>query len=232
MLSDARPKIRDPSKTAKDAAAYRRTMGRYRVAIIICRTHHSRQIARLAPSNVGTSAAGAYAILRPASRTARVSTKSSLSTFLHRSSSRRTGRRSRRTAQDPPQAKARRGSNNTFALTAFHSVRTRDQNVGVGGTYQRNPVATPTVESASGWTSCRSQSGAGRISESAKTTTSSVGVRWRRPERTAFTLPWRLLGSATTTETGTCGDSAAIVRSLSAAGSAESSGTTRRRYFG
>src|SRR5207302_1742770 len=128
MLSDARPKITDPSKTAKDAAAYRRTMGRYRVAIIICRTHHSRQIARVAPSNVGTRAAGAYAILRPASRTACERTKSSLSTSRHRSSSRKTGRWSRRTAHDPPQAKARRGSNNTFALTAVHSVRTSVRN--------------------------------------------------------------------------------------------------------
>src|SRR5207247_5972149 len=151
--SDAKPKSTHPSKTAKDPAAYRRTMGRYRVAIIICQTHHARQIARVAPSNVGTRAAGAYAILRPASRTACERTKSSLSTSRHRSSSRKTGRRSRRTAHEPPQAKARRGATNTFALTAFPSVRTRDQNVGRDGTYQRKPVATPTVESARGWTS-------------------------------------------------------------------------------
>src|SRR5256885_1553740 len=115
-------------------------MGRYRVAIIICRTHHSRQIARVAPSNVGTRAAGAYAILRPASRTACERTKSSLSTSRHRSSSLRTGRGSRRTAHEPPQANARRGSNNTFALTAFHSVRTRAQNVGVARPGKRSNV--------------------------------------------------------------------------------------------
>src|SRR5438105_2279960 len=152
-INDARPKITDPSKTAKDAAANRRTMGRYRVAIIIWRTHHSRQIARVAPSNVGTRAPGAYAILSPASRTACDRTQASLSTPRHRSASRKTGRWSRRTAHEPPQAKARRGSNRPFPLTPFHSVRTRDQNVGRGGTYQRNPVATPTVESARGWTS-------------------------------------------------------------------------------
>src|SRR2546430_3814199 len=149
------PKITDPSKTAKDAAANRRTIGRYRVAIIICRTHHSRQIPRVAPSNVGTRAAGAYAILRPASRTACERTKSSLSTLRHRSSSRKTGRWSRRTAHEPPQAKARRGSNNTFALTAFHSVRTKDQNVGLGGTYQRKAVANSSVESYRGWATLR-----------------------------------------------------------------------------
>src|SRR5437667_321781 len=96
----------------------------------------------------GQQGASAHARLQACERT-----KSSLSTSRHRSSSRKTGRWSRRTAHEPPQAKARRGSNNTFALTAFHSVRTRDQNVGRGGTYQRKPVATPTVESARGWTS-------------------------------------------------------------------------------
>src|SRR2546428_374269 len=104
-------------------------------------------------------------------------------------------RRSFRTAQEPPHANERRGSNSTFALTAFHSARTRDQNVGRGGRYQRKPVATPTVESARGCTSCRSQSGGGRMSESANTTTSSSGRRWARADRSALTFPRSRLAS-------------------------------------
>src|SRR5439155_22030282 len=174
----ANPNQIEPMNTENAALAYRRTIGRYRVAIVIWRRHHSVHVDRSAPSNVGTRAAGTYAILSPASRTACVSTRSSLSTPRHRSARRNSFRRSVRTAHEPPQANDRRGSNSTFALTAFHSARTRDQNVGRGGTYQRKPVATPTVESASGCTSCRNQSPAGRISESAKTTTSSSGTSW------------------------------------------------------
>src|SRR5256885_2344169 len=129
----------EPLNTAKAAVAYRRTMGKYSVAIVIWRKHHSVQTARSAPSNVGTSAAGTYAIFSPASRTAWVRMRSSLNTSRHRSSSRSGTRRSFRTAQEPPHANDRSGSNSTFALTAFHSARTRDQNIGCGGRYQRKP---------------------------------------------------------------------------------------------
>src|SRR5256712_3281950 len=141
-------------------------------------------------------------------------------------------KRSAGTAHEPPQANERRGSNSTFALTAFHSARTRDQNVGRGGTYQRKPVATPTVESASGCTSCRNQSRAGRISESAKTTTSSSGTRWPRADRSAFTLPPSGFASARICVTGTIGKSRAIVSIRAEAGYVEPSATTKRRYRG
>src|SRR5437667_7205775 len=185
----ANPNQIEPMNTEKAALAYRRTIGRYRVAIVIWRKHHSVHVDRSAPSNVGTSAAGTYAIVSPDSRTGCVRMRSSLDTSRHRSSSLSRTRRSFRTAQEPPHANERRGSNSTFALTAFHSVRTRDQNVGLGGRYQRKPVATPTVESARGCTSCRNQSGAGRMSESANTVTSSSGRRWARADRRAFTFP-------------------------------------------
>src|SRR2546428_9085665 len=228
----AMPNRIEPVNTANAAVAYRRTMGKYSVAIVICRKHHSVHVARSAPSNVGTSAAGTYAILSPASRTACVRIRSSLNTSRHRSSSRSGTRRSFRTAQEPPHANERRGSNSTFALTAFHSVRTRDQNVGRGGRYQRKPVATPTVESASGCTSCRYQSGAGWMSESAKTTTTSSGTRWQRADRSAFTLPPSGFASARICVTGTIGKSRAIVSIRAEAGSVESSATTKSRYRG
>src|SRR2546422_1561860 len=66
----AMPNRIEPLNTAKAAVAYLRTMGRYSVAIVIWRKHHSVHAARAAPSNVGTSAAGTYAIFSPASRTA------------------------------------------------------------------------------------------------------------------------------------------------------------------
>src|SRR5213594_4355627 len=222
----------EPLNTANAAVAYRRTMGKYSVAIVICRRHHSVHVARSAPSYVGTRAAGTYAILRPASRTAWVSTRSSLSTPRHRSPRRNSFKRSVRTAHEPPQANARRGSNRTFALTAFHSARTSDQNVGRGGTYQRKPVATPTVESASGCTSCRSQSVGGRMSESAKTTTSSSEETWDRADRSAFTFPGTGAGSERTRVTGILGNSRARSWALEAAGSAGSSATTRMRNRG
>src|SRR3989454_7137354 len=219
----------EPLNTAKAAVAYRRTMGKYSVAIVIWRKHHSVQTARSAPSNVGTSAAGTYAIFSPASRTAWVRMRSSLNTPRHRSSSRSGTRRSFRTAQEPPHANDRRGSNSTFAVTAFHSARTRDQNVGRGGRYQRKPVATPTVESAMGCTSCRNQSGAGRMSESANTTTSSSGRKWARADRRALTFPRSGLGSERIVATSTWGNSRAIDWIRRSAGSAESSATTTSR---
>src|SRR5436309_6909510 len=182
---EAMPNRIEPLNTAKAAVAYRRTMGKYSVAIVIWRKHHSVQTARSAPSNVGTSAAGTYAIFSPASRTAWVRMRSSLNTSRHRSSSRSGTMRSFRTAQEPPHANDRRGSNSTFALTAFHSARTRDPNGGRGGRYQRKPVATPTVESAMGCTSCRNQSDAGRMSESATTTTSTTNRRYGLSESSA-----------------------------------------------
>src|SRR2546427_1681819 len=219
----------EPLNTAKAAVAYLRTMGRYSVAIVIWRKHHSVHVARSAPSNVGTSAAGTYAIFSPASRTACVRMRSSLNTSCHRSSRRSGTRRSFRIAQEPPHANERRGSNSTLALTAFHSARTRDQNVGRGGRYQRNPVATPTVESARGCTSCRNQSGAGRMSESANTTTSSSGWRWARADRRAFPFPRSGLASERLGAAATRGDSRAIVWIFRSAGSKESSATTRSR---
>src|SRR3989475_475965 len=228
----AMPNRIEPLNTANAAVAYRRTMGRYSVAIVIWRKHHSVQAARSAPSNVGTSAAGTYAIFSPASRTACVRIRSSLNTSRHRSSSRSGTTRSFRIAQEPPHANERRGSNSTFALTAFHSARTRDQKVGRGGRYQRNPVATPTVESARGCTSCRNQSGAGRMSESANTTTSSSRPRWARADRKAFTFPRSGLGSERIVPTSTRGNSRAIDWIRRSAGSAESSATTRIRYRG
>src|SRR2546422_4469101 len=219
----------EPLNTAKAAVAYLRTMGRYSVAIVIWRKHHSVQTARAAPSNVGTSAAGTYAIFSPASRTAWVRMRSSLNTPRHRSSSRSGTRRSFRTAPEPPHANDRRGSNSTFALTAFHSARTRDQNVGCGGRYQRKPVATPTVESAMGCTSCRNQSGPGRMSESANTTTSSSGRRWARADRRALTFPRSGLGSERIVATSTWGNSRAIDWIRRSAGSPELSATTTSR---
>src|SRR5947209_12090387 len=228
----ANPNQIEPMNTEKAALAYRRTIGRYRVAIVIWRKHHSAHVDRSAPSNVGTRAAGTYAILSPSSRTACVSTRSSLYTSRHRCSSRNCVKRPARSAHEPPHANDRRGSNSTFALTAFHSVRTRDQNVGHGGMYQRKPVATPTVESARGCTSCRNQSGAGRMSESAKTTTSSSGRRWARADRRAFTFPRSGLGSERIVATSTWGNSRAIDWIRRSAESAESSATTRIRYRG
>src|SRR5207249_4652433 len=228
----ANPNQIEPMNTENAALAYRRTIGRYRVAIVIWRKHHSVHVDRSAPSNVGTRAAGTYAILSPSSRTACVSTRSSLNTSRHRCSSRNCVRRSTRSAHEPPHANDRFGSNSTFALTAFHSTRARDQNVGRGGMYQRKPVATPTVESARGCTSCRNQSGAGRMSESAKTTTSSSGRRWARADRRAFTFPRSELGSDTIAATGTRGSSRAIVWIRADAGSSASSATTRSRYRG
>src|SRR5467141_1034757 len=73
----------EPLNTANAAVAYRRTIGKYSVAIVIWRKHHSVHVARSAPSNVGTSAAGTYAIFSSASRTACVRMRSSLNTSRH-----------------------------------------------------------------------------------------------------------------------------------------------------
>src|SRR5437667_335209 len=106
----ANPNQIEPMNTENAALAYRRTIGRYRVAIVIWRKHHSVHVDRSAPSNVGTRAAGTYAILSPSSRTACVSTRSSLSTSRHRSSSRNCVKRSVRIAHEPPHANDRLGS--------------------------------------------------------------------------------------------------------------------------
>src|SRR5438093_1288881 len=103
----AMPNRIEPLNTAKAAVAYLRTMGRYSVAIVIWRKHHSVHVARSAPSNVGTSAAGTYAIFSPASRTACVRMRSSLNTSCHRSSSRKGTRRSFRIAHDDQDSVAR-----------------------------------------------------------------------------------------------------------------------------